>query len=247
MKQTLTIHKFPIGKDYWRYAVMELKNIRSLVIAALLCAIAIIMEKFQIPVIPGVLEVAFSFIVISLCSFLTGPILAIPCGIIVDIVGALINGYSFFFGYTLSAVLGALIYALFLYRAPLSFGRIAMARLTVNLFVNVIVGSIWRTMMFGLPYVYYLLIAGVKNLLLLPLEVFIMAFFIRAMLPSLKRLKFCGTSQSISISPQKIIALACLAILGLGLLILYSFYKTEVNGAIKEFVFYITDKIKELI
>lgn len=235
MKNSLKSYALPMGKEYWRNAAAELKNIRALMIGALLCAVAIIMEKFQIPIIPGVLEVSFSFIAISLCSFLTGPILAIPCGIIVDVVGALVNGYSFFFGYTLSAVLGAFIYALYLYRAKLSFGRIVLARLTVNVFVNVLVGSVWRVAMSGGPYGYYVAIAGIKNLLLLPLEVFIITFFLRALLPSLKRLKLCDGTAELKVSTKRIVIFTVVLVLGTALLICYSLNKTEINAAIKGF------------
>lgn len=235
MKNSERFYMFPLGTDYWRTAAGMMKNTRALMVSALLCAVAIIMEKFQIPIIPGVLEVSFSFIAISLCSFLTGPVIAIPCGIIVDIVGALINGYSFFFGYTLSAVLGAFIYGLFLYRTRLSFERIALARLTINIFVNVLLGSVWRVMMSGGPYGYYVAISGIKNLLLLPLEVFIMTVFLRALLPSLKRLKLCDPTLDLKVSGKRIIIFTAVLIIGSVLLVYYSLNKSEINTAIKGF------------
>ncbi|MBR6602407.1 MAG: folate family ECF transporter S component [Clostridia bacterium] len=236
MKNTNSTSKnyaLPISDSYWKSALAEMKNVRALIMCALLCAVSIILEKFQIPIIPGVLEVSFSFISISLCSFLTGPVIAIPCGIIVDIVGALINGYSFFFGYTLSAVLGAFIYALFLYRTRLSFERIAAARFTINLFVNVLLGSVWRVAMSGGPYGYYVAISGIKNLLLLPLEVFIMTFFLGALLPSLKKLKLCDPTLELKVSSKKMIIFTIVLIAGTALLILYSLNKSEINSAIK--------------
>ncbi len=232
MKSSDGFSSFPCGKEYWRGAARELKNVRSLVLAALLSAAAIVIEFFQIPLIPGVLEVSFSFAAVSLCSFLTGPVLAIPCGIIVDIVGAVAKGYSFYFGYTLSAVLGAFIYALFLYRARLSFARIALARLTVNIFVNAFLGSVWRVAMSGGGYAYYLAISLIKNLLLLPLEVFIMMLFLEAILPTLKRLKLCRPSQQITLSYRKILIFTLVLVLGTALLVLYSLNRTEVNAYI---------------
>lgn len=230
---TAKSYSLPLGSSYWKDALSEMKKVRSLIICALLSALAIILEKLQIPIIPGVLEVSFSFITISLCSFLTGPVIAIPCGIIVDIVGALINGYSFFFGYTLSAVLGAFIYALFLYRSKISFERIAAARFTINLFVNVLLGSVWRVAMSGGPYGYYVAISGIKNLLLLPLEVFIMTFLIGALLPSLKKLKLCDPTLELKVSSKKMIIFTIVLIAGTALLILYSLNKSEINAAIK--------------
>lgn len=236
MKNTSSANKIyalPISTSYWKAAVSEMKNVRALIMCALLCAVSIILEKFMIPIIPGVLEVSFSFISISLCSFLTGPVIAIPCGIIVDVVGALVNGYSFFFGYTLSAVLGAFIYALFLYRSRLTFERIAAARFTINLFVNVLLGSVWRVAMSGGPYGYYVVIAGIKNLLLLPLEVFIMTFLLGALLPSLKKLKLCDPTLELKVSSKKMIIFTVVLIAGTALLILYSLNKSEINSAIK--------------
>ena len=233
MKNNFKTQALPIGGEYWHSAALEMKNTRSLMVCALLCAVAVVIEIFQIPIIPGVLMVSFSFIAISLCSFLTGPVIAIPCGIIVDVVGALINGYSFFLGYTLSAVLGAVIYALFLYRARLSFGRIVLARLTINVFVNVLLGSVWRVAMSGGPYGYYVAISGIKNLLLLPLEVFIITVFFRAMIPSLKRLGLCPMSTSLEVSKKRIIIFSVILVVGTALLVLYSLNKTEINTAIK--------------
>lgn len=236
LKNTNSTNKtyaLPISASYWKDAVSELKNVRALIMCALLCAVSIILEKFMIPIIPGVLEVSFSFISISLCSFLTGPVIAIPCGIIVDVVGALVNGYSFFFGYTLSAVLGAFIYAIFLYRSRLTFERIASARFTINLFVNVLLGSVWRVAMSRGPYAYYVVISGIKNLLLLPLEVFIMTFFLGALLPSLKKLKLCDPTLSLKVSSKKMIIFTIVLIAGTALLILYSLNKSEINSAIK--------------
>lgn len=221
------------GAEYWKSALWELRNTRALVICALLCAAAIIIEQFQLPIIPGVLEVSFSFVAISLCSFLTGPVIAIPCGIIVDVVGAVIKGYSFFFGYTLSAVLGAVIYGLFLYRSRLSFGRVALSRVTVNIFVNVFLGSVWRVCMSGGPYGYYVLISGIKNILLLPLEVFIMSVFLGAILPSLKKMKLCDPLADIKLSKGKMIGFILTVAVGTALLILYSLNKAEINDWIK--------------
>ncbi|MBR4295794.1 MAG: folate family ECF transporter S component [Clostridia bacterium] len=218
MKKTAKLYKFPIGAEYWKSALGELEDIRCLVICALLCAIAIVIETFQIAIIPNVLYISFSFVAISLCSFLTGPIMAIPCGIIVDIVGALINGYSFYFGYTLSAVLGALIYALFFYRAKVSFERIALARLLVNIFVNVLLGSLWRLAWTSKHYLTLVMLSGIKNILLFPFEVFIMVIFFRSILPPISRLGLCPP-QTVSLSKTKLIITAAVAVAGMAALI----------------------------
>ncbi|MEE0969126.1 MAG: folate family ECF transporter S component [Clostridia bacterium] len=233
MKNSTGAYLKPSERGYLKSAAGEFRNVRSLVMAALLSAAAIVIEYFQVPIIPGVLEVSFSCVAISLCSFLTGPVVAIPCGIIVDTVGAIIKGYSFFFGYTLSAVLGAVIYALFLYRSRLSFSRIVFARATVNIFVNVLLGSVWRLSMSGGEYGYYVAISLIKNLLMLPLEVFMTVLFFEALMPSLKRMKLCSSEQRIRAEWWKIAILAAVLAAGTALLVIYSLNKSEINGYIK--------------
>ena len=237
MKKQFNTYRFPVSGGYWKDALKELHNIRSLVICAILCAVAIVMEKFQIPIIPGILTVSFSFTVISLCSFITGPVLAIPCGIIVDSVGAMIfpTGYPFHPGYTLSAVLSALIYALFLYRAKLSFERLALAKLVINVFVNVLLGSVWR-LAGGNFYLYYVALSGIKNLLMFPFEVFIMTVFIRALLPSLCRLGLCDPSLKLEVSKKKILICALAVVLCMAVLILYLTNEAAVKAAIEGFL-----------
>ena len=87
--------------------------------------------------------------------------------------------------------------------------------------------------MSGGPYGYYVAISGIKNLLLLPLEVFIMTFLIGALLPSLKKLKLCDPTLELKVSSKKMIIFTIVLIAGTALLILYSLNKSEINAAIK--------------
>lgn len=236
MKKTNDLSPLPTtSREYWRSAVAEFKNTRSLVTAALLCALCIIVEKFDIPIIYNVLTVSFTFIVVSLCSLLTGPVVAIPCGIITDLVGVIGTGYTCFFGYTLSAVAAAVIYALFLYRKKLSFERIFLSRFVVDIFVNVLLGSVWRVMMMNGPYLAYVTIAGIKNLLLLPFEVIVLVLFFNAILPALSRLGFGVSREKIKITVASAVICAVILVTVAVLAVLYCKNATEINAAIKQF------------
>lgn len=187
--------KTPFSKGYFLCAAKEFSNLRSIVVASVLCAVAIVVEMYNLILAPS-LQVSFSFLPISLCSALTGPLLAIPCGVIVDLVGIAVMGHPFLPGYTLTAVLTAVIYALFLYKSDMSFSRIAGSRLAVDLFVNVLLGSLWRLIYYGVPYVYAVSIAGVKNLLLFPLEIFLIGVFFNAVRRPLAAMGFIGGAGS---------------------------------------------------
>lgn len=222
----------PIGRDYWRAASRELTNTRSVVISALLTALAIVIEKFNIPIMTPSVQISFSYIAIALNSFLTGPIMAIPSGIITDVVANLGSGYPFYPGYTLSAVLIAVTYALFFYRAKLSFSRIFFARLTVAFGINVFVGSIWRTELYYPNYLFNITMAGIKNAIMLPIEVFILWMFFKAMLPYLSRQGLCESDDKLTATKGQIVMCGLIFLVAAALLILFA-----VNyNAIKEFL-----------
>jgi hypothetical protein len=95
----------------------------------------------------------------------------------------------FFFGYTVSAMAGILVYALFFYRKQITVLRIAGARFCVNYFVNVLMGSLWSAMMYGKGYIYYFSKSIVKNTLLLPIEIILMIIVFNLMIPQMESRK----------------------------------------------------------
>lgn len=218
---------------YWKSAAWEFKSIKQITAASLLVALGIVIGMFDIRIIPNVLQVSFSYIAFSICSFITGPLMAIPCGIIADLVDALWHGYDLFFGYTLSAVAQGVIFALFFYRRELTLPRIVAAKACVNLFVNVLLGSVWRLMMMGGEYFYYVFVAGLKNLIMLPFEVIILVVLLRALIPPLRRLRMIPAGTSLRVDRTDIILTCVLFALVIILAALYFGNYTEINGFVK--------------
>ena len=206
-KKQCALYPHPFSVSYWKDALKEYLDIRSISIAAVLCAITIVIEKFNLP-LSTTLQISLSFFAIGLCSILTGPVVAIFCGLIVDLVGSIGSPYPFFAGYTLTAVLTALLYALFLYRAKISFWRIFAVEAIINLFINTVLGSLWRLTMYGGSYGVYLVQSGAKNLVLLLPEVLLLGIFLTAMSHPLKLLGVLPSEVQIVYS-KKTLALAC--------------------------------------
>ena len=173
---------------YWRAAARDLRDIRRFAVAAMLAAISVALESFNLPITASI-QIHFTFLPGGLCGMICGPWLSLVYGIITDVVACVIAGYAFFPGYTLSAALSSLIYALFLYRRPLSFPRLLGCRGVINLFINTLLGSVWRVMFYGKsPYLVYVGGAALKNCLLLPIETLMMAWVYAALAPALVRL-----------------------------------------------------------
>ena len=95
---------------------------------------------------------------------------------------------AFFPGYTLSCMLGYVIFGLFLYRKPISVLRICAAKLIINIFVNVGLGCLWSSIMSGKAYLFYLVESIIKNILLYPIEVILLILLIRLLLPVMTKL-----------------------------------------------------------
>lgn len=161
---------------YWRAARAEFRNVRVLAFAGLVCAMAIVLEGLPIYLLGPSLKIYFSFLVVSLGCMCYGPCVGMMAGAIIDSVGFLLSSYGepYFPGYLVTAVLSGLIYGLALYRRKPTLLRIIAVRLVINYGSNVLLGSLWKAMLYGKGYLYYAASGLVKNTVMLPIEVFLM-------------------------------------------------------------------------
>ena len=208
----------------------DLKSVRTLTVTALLCALCILTDLFFLPIGGAFLRVYFSFLIAGLLCMIAGPLLAMPAGILVDLMSFLMQGgdpSGFFPGYTLSSMLSFLIYALFFYRAHLSLSRIFIARLTVNVLINVILGSVWKHILYGNAYIVYFVSGAIKNIALLPVEALLMMVLYRRMLPILQKLHLVPGTTEIAVRRRDYVICAAAAVVGAAVLVLYYLYKNK--------------------
>ncbi len=183
----MQIFKSPLSPGYWKESAQTFQSVRCLVTSALLVALSIVISSFYIPV-GETHRIYFSFLVLGVCALVCGPEMALTCGFVEDIVGFMIHPAGpFFFGYTISTMLAMLVYALFFFRVRISILRIFLAKLTVNLVVNVLFGSLWSAMLFSKGYLYYLVMGLIKNGAMLVPEVILLIILLQALLPILQR------------------------------------------------------------
>ncbi len=176
-----------ITTPYWSAATAEVKNLRSLIFAALTISAGIVMNTFFIPVGEN-LRISLAFLPLSLGAMIFGPILGIFAGAAYDLLGFMLHPTGTFFpGYTLSAMLEFFIYGFFLYKKKPTIIRLFLARFTVNYGVHVLLGCVWSSIMFGKGYIYYFVKSLVKNTLMLPLEVIMLITIVQIILPVLIR------------------------------------------------------------
>ena len=166
----------PLTPAYWADARAQLKNVRILTLAGIITAASIVLESFPIYLLGTSLKIYFSFLVISLGCYVYGPAVGILVGFANDTLGFLISSFGepYFPGYLITAMLSGLIYGALLYRQRITVLRLVVVRLVINYGSNVLLGSVWKAMLYGKGYLYYLTSGAIKNTLMLPVEVFLM-------------------------------------------------------------------------
>ena len=223
-----TLFRTPLSLAYVRCAVSELKSTRMIVVTALLAATCALVDLFFLPVGGAFLRIYFSFLIASLLCATVGPALALPAGILVDMLSFFLAGgdpVGYFPGYALSSMLTFLLYALFLYRANLSLTRIFAARLAVNVLINVILGSVWKHILYGSAYIVYFVSGAIKNIALLPVEAALMLMLFRRLIPVLQRVKLIPDSVTVTVRRRDYVFSAIAGVIGIAVLILYYRYK----------------------
>ena len=176
------------GGDTWKRSGANLHNTRLLVFAALMIAMA-----RALSLVPGIpiahTKLTFGFLARALCALVCGPVLGLVYGFVEDILGFILQpSGEFFFGYTLSTMLGVLCYALCFYRRRLTVANIVLANLLVNLLVNAVLGSVWNVMTRGAGFMGWFVPSLAKNLLTIIPKSVLLYFLFRGLLPILQRM-----------------------------------------------------------
>ena len=107
--------------DIFRSAAGELKHLRRLVFMALMIAACIVLSHCSIRLGES-LSLSVTFLARALCSLVCGPLAVIVFGAAEDTLSFFLSsgGYPYFPGYMLTTITGCMIYALFFYRAKIT-------------------------------------------------------------------------------------------------------------------------------
>ncbi len=157
----------------FRTSMDELRSVRNLTMVALFGCMSVVMGYFTIQ-IGDFLKIGFSSIVQQFVYYLFGPGTGMLFAGAMDILKFAVRPTGAFFpGYTLNAMLAAVIYGLFYYRQKISLRRVFAAQLVVALVCNVCLGTLWWHMTTTQAQAAFLPVLGVrlgKNLAQWPLN-----------------------------------------------------------------------------
>ena len=238
-KQTksTTLYKTPFSASYWRDAAGEMKDTRMLVFAALMIALRVALKLVAIPLGPN-LKINTAFLANAMGAMVFGPVMAMAAAFVSDFLGVMISGDLYFPPFCLTEIAGSLIFALFLYRAKVNTGRVMLSRFTINLAINVLLQTpimMWYYSIYmgGKQYTFLMALPGiVKNILMFPIESFLLALFLSVMLPITCRLGLTYTGSDakneLRFTKKQVLGLAALFVIGVGCIFGYLnyYYKT---------------------
>lgn len=148
----------------------EFRQVKTITIAAMFGAVSAVLGYFTIEV-GSFIKIGFSTIANQFVYYLFGPVVGCAFGGALDLVKYLIKPTGEFFpGFTLTAMMGGLLYGFFLYKKPLTFRRILLAELIVCLVCNVGMSTLWLSMLHGKGFLVLLPMRAAKNLVMWPIN-----------------------------------------------------------------------------
>lgn len=159
-------------RETFMESLREMRDIRKLSAMAMMLALAVVLGFYATVQVGDFMRIGFAFIPNELTGMLFGPAAGGILAALADIVKYLVKPIGAFFpGFTLSALLGGLIYGIVLYKKPLSLKRVIVANALVTVFVNLLLNTFWLTILYGNGFMALLPARFVKEAVLLPIDV----------------------------------------------------------------------------
>ena len=244
--KSTTLYAHPFSKAYWRDAAAEMKDIKMLVITALMIALRITLKPFAIYIGPQ-MAIQTATLATALGAMIFGPVLAIPAAMISDTIGFMIFPTGdYFLPFMLTEIASTLIYALCFYRAKPNATRVIIARFLICFVVNVVLQQFifaWQYTYMGNPEKAKDAIMGImtqarifKNLFFFPIETVVITLFLKVLIPVTTRAKLTyGGSTGLDFTKKQIVALVLLMVIGAGSAAGYLHYYYNNNSITKDY------------
>ncbi|AGF58036.1 ECF transporter S component (folate family) [Clostridium saccharoperbutylacetonicum] len=166
-------------KNYYELflgSTRELRNVKNLVIVALLMGASFIVNFFTIQITP-VLRLSLGFVVSSLIGMLFGPAVGGLCGGLSDIINYIIKPTGPFFpGFTISGILVGILYGIALYNKKITIKRCAIITIIITVLIDIFLNTYWLVLLYGKGFGAVLPLRVVTNIIFIPIKTAIMYF-----------------------------------------------------------------------
>ena len=237
-QKSTALYPHPFSAAYWRDAAAELKDVKMLVVTALMIALRIALKPFAIYIGPQ-MAIQTATLATALGAMIFGPVIAIPAALISDTIGFMIFPTGdYFLPFALTEIASTMIYALCLYRAKPNTTRVIIARFLICFVVNVVLQQFifaWQYTYMGNPEKAKDSIMGImtvarifKNLFFFPIETVVITLFLKVLVPITQRAKLTyDNSSNLNFTKKQIAVLVLLVAVGIGSAVGYLNYRYE--------------------
>lgn len=148
-----------------------LRRTQTLTTAGILLAIQMVLSSYGVIEVSDSLKISLAHLALAPTAMLYGPVVAGIQGGLSDLLGFLIKPSGPYFpGFTLSAILGGVIYGMMLYKTQRRLWQIVTARLIIVVFVNILLNTVFLTMLYGPSRLATLPLRAMKNFMQLPVD-----------------------------------------------------------------------------
>ena len=244
--KSTALYPHPFSKAYWRDAAAEMKDIKMLVVTALMIALRIALKPFAIYIGPQ-MAIQTATLATALGAMIFGPVVAILAAMISDTIGFMIFPTGdYFLPFMLTEIASTMAYALCLYRAKPNATRVIIARFLICFVVNVVLQQFiyaWYYTYMGNPEQAKNSIMGMmttarlfKNLFFFPIESIVITLFLKVLVPVTSRARLThGGKTGLEFTKKQIALLVVLLAVGIGSAVGYLNYYYNNNSVTKDY------------
>lgn len=158
-------------KNTWARSMQELQSVQTITTCGIMGAAAIALKFVATINFGQYIRIGFSNIPQMIVSTLFGPALGGIFGAVMDLLKYFVKPDGAYFpGFTISALLGGIIYGLFFYQKPITMARVLMAQLVIKVFVNIFCNTFWLAILYKQGILLLLPERVITNAIMLPVD-----------------------------------------------------------------------------
>ncbi|RKM57491.1 folate family ECF transporter S component [Butyrivibrio sp. CB08] len=156
-------------------SLSRLKETKVLTFCGMMGALAVVLGYVATIKVGQYIRIGFSGLPNQVVDYLFGPWIGAIFGGAMDVIKWFASGDGNFFpGFTITAMLGAIIYGFFLYKKPVKVWNVVLSQLVVKIVCNIILNTLWLNMLYGQAIAAILPGRLLSNAIMLPIDSFIM-------------------------------------------------------------------------
>lgn len=176
--------------EKFRQSAQELKQVRTLTGVAMLLAMSVVISFTASVRVTETIKIGLGYLITALLGMLYGPFTAALAAGAGDLIKYLLKpDGAYFFGFTLTAMLGGVVYGVFFYREKCTIPRAIASKATVSLLLNCLLNTVWVSWLYGIPFLGALGPRVIKNLMALPFEIVLLYIVLNGMNKVIQRAK----------------------------------------------------------